>query len=219
MHEIAEPLRDEELEKITIGNVDLQGWRLGNIDIIHDGAHVKEHVCLYDRKRRVLLVGDLTHLANPMVYSKTNRLVEYCDIFGKMAEKGYIDILGDGHRSKDAYEKAFQKYDVVPFTQSQMSNYIQGQDRVMEFLRGFSGYYQEVRDTIVNAHKKLGSATVQDIIGALRKSDSQAIQIKLKLEFPRFLSWIRYSVTRVLREAGSKRRKIGTQTFYEPKTR
>ena len=100
-----------------------------------------------------------------------------------------------------------------------MSNYIQGKEAVMEFLRGFSKYYKEVRDKILDTHKDLGNTTIDKIIGELRKSDSQAIQMKLKLEFPRFLSWIRYTVTSVLREAGSKRRKIGTQTFYEPKTR
>lgn len=60
MEEIAEPLRDSEKETISIGNVDFQGWRLGNIYLIHDGAHIKEHLCLYDTKRRALLVGDLT---------------------------------------------------------------------------------------------------------------------------------------------------------------
>jgi len=218
MHGIAEPLRDREKEKITIGNMCLQGWRLGNIYLIHDGAHVKEHLCLYDAKRRALLVGDLTGEYNPMLNSKTNRLIEYCDIFTKMAEEGYVEILGDGHRSRDAYEQAFQKYDIVPFTQLQMSNYIQGKDAIIEFLRGFSNYYRELRDTILDVHKDLGSATIKDILGQLRKSDSQAIQMKLKLEYPRFLSWIRYSVTSILVEAGSRRRKIGTQTFYETKT-
>jgi len=218
MHEIAQPLRDREKEEITIGNMNLQGWKLGNIYLIHDGAHVKEHLSLYDKKRRTLLAGDLTGEYNPMLNSKTDRLIEYCDIFAKMAEEGYIDIVGDGHHNRDAYKQAFQQYNVVPFTQFQISNYIQGKDAVMEFLRGFSGYYREVRDTILNVHQNLGSATVKEIIEELKKSDSQAIQMKLKLEFPRFLSWIRYSVTSVLSEAGAKRRKIGKQTYYETRT-
>jgi len=218
MHEIAEPLRDREKETITIGNMDLQGWRLGNIYLIHDGAHVKEHLCLYDTKRRALLVGDLTGEFNPMLNSKTNRLIEYCDIFAKMAEEGYIEIVGDGHRNRDAYEQAFQKYDAVPFTQFQVPDYIQGRDGVMEFLRGFSGYYKEVRNTILDVHESLGSATIEEIVEKLRKSDSQAVQMKLKLEFPNFLSWIRYSVTSILRETGAKRKKIGKQTYYKTKT-
>lgn len=216
MHEIAEPLRNWEIEKISIGNIVLQGWRLGNIYLIHDGAHIKEHLCLYDIKRKVLLLGDLTHLANPMLYSKTSRLIKYCDVYAKMAEEGYIKILGDGHRSKDAYEQVFQKYDVVPFTQYQMLNYIQEKEGVIEFLRGFSSYYKKVRNTILDVHKNLGSATVKDIIGQLRKSDSKALQMKLTLEFPKFISWIRYTVTSVLREAGAKRSKTGKQTYFEP---
>jgi len=216
MPEIAEPLRDSEKETITIANIDLQGWRLGNIYLIHDASHVKEHICLYDTQRRALLVGDITGEYNPMLNSKTNRLIEYCDVFARMAEEGYIKIVGDGHRSRDAYEQVFLKYELDPFTQFQTSNYIQGKNAIIEFFRGFSEYYREIRDTILEVHKNLGSATIKDIIGELRKSQSQAIQMKLTLEFPRFLSWIRYTVTSVLREAGAKRRKIGKQTYFEP---
>lgn len=217
MEEIAEPLRDSEKETMSIGNVDFQGWRLGNIYLIHDGAHIKEHLCLYDTKRRALLVGDLTHCANPMLHSKASRLIEYCDVFARMTKEGYIEFVGDGHRNSDVYEKIFQKYDAVPFTQFQMSDYIRENDAV-GFFRAFSGYYKEVRDTILDIQKNLGSATIEGIVGELRKSDSQAIQMKLKLEFPRFLSWIRYSVASVLSESGAKRRKIGKQTYYESKT-
>lgn len=199
MREIAEPLRDREKETITIGNMDLHGWRLGNIYLIHDGAHVKEHLCLYDAKQRTLLTGDLTGEYNPMLNSKIHGLIEYCDIFAKIAEEGDIQLLGDGHRNKGAYEQAFQKYDVVPFTQLQLTDFIQGKDAVVEFLRGFSDYYKELRDAILAAHKNLGSKAVEDIIKELRKSDSQAIQMKLKLEFPNFLSWIRYSTKSILR--------------------
>ena len=216
MQEIAEPLRDPEKEKITIGNMDLQGWRLGNIYIIHDGAHVPEHLCLYDTKRRVLLVGDLTGEYNPMFNSETNRLIEYCDIFARMAEEGYIEIVGDGHRNRDAYEQVFEKYDVIPFTQFQTSEYIQGGDAIIEFFRGFLNYYKEIRDTILDVHKNLRSATIEEIVAELGKSDSQAIQMKLKLEFSRFLSWIRMSVTSVLKEAGAKKRKIGKKMYFEP---
>ena len=189
---------------MTIGDITLQGWKLGNIYLIHDGAHVPEHLCLYDKKRKALLVGDLTLEANPMMNSKTSRLIEYCEFFSRMAEEGYIEILGDGHRNRATYEQAFQKYDVNPFTQLQTSDYIQGKDAIIEFFRGFSGYYREIRNTILDIHINLGRATIEEIVGALRKSDSQAIQMKLKLEAPRFLSWIEISVASVLGEAGIK---------------
>lgn len=200
----AKPLVDSEKKTVTIGDTTLQGWKLGNIYLIHDGAHVPEHLCLYDKKRKALLVGDLTVEANPMMNSKTNGLIEYCDKFSRMAEEGYIKIVGDGHRSRDAYEQAFQKYNVNPFTQLQTSDYIQGKDAIIEFFRGFSGYYRDIKDTILDVHKNLGRPTIEEIVGVLRKSDSKAIQMKLKLEAPRFLSWIEISIASVLAEAGIK---------------
>jgi len=198
----AKPLVDSERETVTIGDTTLQGWKLGNIYLIHDGSHVPEHLCLYDKKRKALLVGDLTLEANPMMNSKTSGLIEYCDKFSRMAEGDHIEIVGDGHRSRDAYEQAFQKYNVNHFTQLQTSDYIQGKDAIIEFFRGFSGYYREIRDTILDVHKNLGRATIEEIVGVLKKSDSQAVQMKLKLDAPRFLSWIEISVASILREAG-----------------
>lgn len=213
---MAESLSDYEEVPLTIGGATFQGWKLGNIYLIHDGAHVPEHLCLYDTKRRILLVGDLTGGYNPMFNSETDRLIEYCDVFTKMAEEGYIEIVGDGHRNREAYDQVFTKYDITPFTQYQTSDYLQGKEEIKEFFRGFSSYYREIRDTILDVHKNSGSATIEEIVLELRKSDSQAIQMKLKLEFPRFLSWIRTSVASVIRESGAKRRKIGKQIYFEP---
>ena len=214
---IAGPLKDSEKQSLNIAGRTFQGWQIGNICLIHDGAHVPEHLCLYDTKRRALLVGDLTGEWNPMFSSETDGLVMYCDIFAEMAEEGYIEILGGGHRNRDTYKRIFEEYEVIPFTQHQMSNYVQGKERIVEFLQGFSNYYKQVRDTVLEAHKNLGSATIEEIVQELGKSDSKAIQMKLKLEFPRFISWIRISIASILRETGAKKTRIGRKTVFEPK--
>ena len=46
----AKPLVDSEKETVTIDDITLQGWKLGNIYLIHDGAHAPEHLCLYENK-------------------------------------------------------------------------------------------------------------------------------------------------------------------------
>jgi len=41
--------------------------------------------------------------------------------------------------------------------------------------------------------------------------------MKMKLEFPRFISWIRNSIASILRETGAKKMRIGNKIVFEPK--
>ena len=213
---MAEHLRDSTKQRLDIAGRTFQGWQIGNIYLIHDGAHAPEHLCLYDTKRRALLVGDLAGEWNPMFSSETNGLIEYCNVFAEIAKEGYTEILGGGHRNKHTYKRIFDKHEVVPFTQYQISDCLQGKDKIAEFFQGFSNYYREIRDTILDVHKNLGSATIEQIVKELRKSDSKAIQMKMKLEFPRFISWIRTSIASILREIGARKTKIGNKIIFEP---
>ena len=213
----AELLKDSRKQRFNIGGRTFLGWQMGNIYLIHDGAHVPEHLCLYDTRRRALLVGDLTGEWNPMFSSETKGLVKYCNILAEIAEEGYIETLGGGHRNKDTYGRIFDEYEVVPFTRYQISDCLQGKESIVEFLRGFSNYYKDVRDTVLKVYEDLGSATIEEIVQELRKSDSKAIQMKMKLEFPRFISWIRNSIASILRETGAKKMSIGNKIVFEPK--
>ena len=221
MADRAEPLRLDRRETFTFGDVQFQGWRIGKLYLIFDGAHLVDHCCLYDAERRLLLVGDLTVEVNPEgVIGSINGLIDYCDRFAKMAAQGLVELVGDGHRNavtvRQIFEKYGEAYGAEPFGESQLVDVIEGKEMAVEFFQGFRDYYAGLRDSVVQAHRRLGTASVAQIAEALAEIDVPALRLKRVLEFPRFPSWMQGCVTSVLKDQGCRRIGRGKGAVFEP---
>ncbi len=221
MADRAEALRLDQRETFTFGDVQFEGWRVGELYLILDGAHLSDHCCLYDAERRLLLVGDLTVEVNPEgVIGSVEGLVDYCDRFARMAAQGLVELVGDGHRNAVTVPQMFQRYGAAygaePFGESQLVDVIEGREMAVEFFQGFRDYYADLRDSVVQAHRQLGTASVAQIAEALAEVDTPALRLKRILEFPRFPSWIQGCITSVLKDQRCRRIGKGKGAVFEP---
>jgi len=66
------------------------------------------------------------------VASSLSGLMDYCDRFARMAAQGYVEVVGDGHRSEATFRQWFAKYSqehgVEPFGESQLADVVNGKD-------------------------------------------------------------------------------------------
>jgi len=68
----------------------------------------------------------------------------------------------------------------------------------------------------VEAHRRLGTASVAQIAQALAETDTPALRLKQVLEFPRFPSWIQGCIASVLKDQGCRRIGQRKRAVFEP---
>nr|WP_314464021.1 hypothetical protein [uncultured Clostridium sp.] len=184
------------------GSVALTGWELGRFFISFDGSHSRGHVCIYDPKYKIIFSGDTTIEINPpFLYSSLDRLIDITNKYRIMAHEGYIVYAMDAHRSHDmnkilmANETLIDKYELEMYTGTSADS--------EAFFDFFCTYYKEMKKEILAAHRRIGRATIVEIVKELLKSDNKYIKFKASLKWPELPSRLDAAVAVVLRDAGA----------------
>jgi hypothetical protein len=137
-----------------------------------------------------------------------------------MAAQGLLELVADGHRNAVTIPQIFEKYgeaySVEPFGESQLVDIIEGKEMAAEFFQGFRDYYASLLDSVVEAHRGLGTASIAQIAEALAETDTPALRLKRAMEFPRFPSWIQGCIASVLKDQGCRRIGRGKGAVFEP---
>jgi glyoxylase-like metal-dependent hydrolase (beta-lactamase superfamily II) len=215
--EQATTLRLEDRKSRRFGSIELQGWEVGRFFAIHDGSHTPGHISLYDPDNKLLLSGDVTVEINPaFFYSSVGRCIEASRNFRRLAEQGYIELTGDSHRSATFFPELFDKYKISPLSEMQLVDVARGGDECVAFFRTFEDYYSQLREEVLRAHERAGTATVGDILEELCASRSPAVQLKRAMLFPEFPSRMDVLVAAVLKEAGVTPRREGKRIVLDP---
>ncbi|MGC6174344.1 MBL fold metallo-hydrolase [Lacrimispora sp. 38-1] len=184
------------------GSVTLSGWELGRFFISFDGSHSRGHICIYDPKYKIIFSGDTTIEINPpFLYSSLDRLIDITNKYRIMAREGYIVYAMDAHRSHDmnkilkANETLINKYELEMYTGTSADS--------EAFFDFFCTYYKEMKKEILAAHRRIGRATIGEIVKELLKSDNKYIKFKASLKWPELPSRLDAAVAVVLRDAGA----------------
>ncbi len=176
--ELVEPLRMADVQPFTFGSVTLEGWPLGRLVILPDNAHSPGHCSVYDPEYKIMLCGDVTVEINPVLrYSSVNGLVRTNALFRRMAEEGYIEKVGDGHRSRSSWGKVLSRFPSHLRDEVAEGDYVVGKDDCIRFFTRFEDFHRGQRQAVVDAHARVGNATVPDIAEALLQIDTPAIAL------------------------------------------
>ncbi|GEM_PF-1802794 len=176
MKDRVEPLRMADLKTFKFGSVSLQGWPLGRLVLIADCAHSPGHVSIYDPEHKIMLCGDVTIEINPvLLYSSVNGLIRYNSLYKQMADEGYIEIAADGHRSRTSWGKVVAGFPAALRDDVLEGDYIVGRDNCMRFFEIFERYHRGQREGVIEAHRKLGTATIPEIAEALLKEENEGV--------------------------------------------
>ena len=75
-----------------------------------------------------------------------------------------------------------------------------GKAECVAFLKMFEDYYISLKDEVLSALSKLKKASIPDIMKEVKKSDHQAVKLKVALKLPKFPSRLDILVAVVLRD-------------------
>jgi glyoxylase-like metal-dependent hydrolase (beta-lactamase superfamily II) len=178
MRNRVEPLRMEELQDFTFGSITVKGWPLGRLILIADCAHSPGHVSIYDPKYKIMIAGDVTIEINPvLMYSSVNGLIRYNGWYKTMADEGYIEMAGDGHRSRSGWgREVLSRFPDDLRDEVREGDYIVGRDNCIRFFEQFERYHRDQRDAVIACHQDLGPAKVSDIAAAVKSRNEWGIR-------------------------------------------
>ncbi len=203
----------------NFGSVSLQGWPLGRFFIVFDGAHSPGHIDIYDPINKLILCGDSTVEINPAFgYSSMNKLIDITGKFKTMAQEGYIEYAMDSHRSNKYMIELLESLDAKALSSIELIDYAGNSSECAAFFEFFNIYYKEIKKEVFAAHRKIGRATVGEIVNELIKSDNDYVKLKASFEFPKIPSRLDVLVVQVLKEAGAVPVKVNNKILIDPVT-
>ncbi len=204
MSDDVEVLTLDTREKRAFGSVEVVGWPVGRFFLIHDGSHSPGHVSVYDPESKFLMSGDVTVEINPaFYYSSMDRCIETAGKFRTMAEEGYVELASDSHRSSTFLPERFERWGLMPLDDVQLTDVARGRAQCVAFFGVFERLFSRLKETVLEAHRDLGEATIPQIVGRTMSADNPALRFKKGMKFERFPSRMDVLVATVLREAES----------------
>lgn len=93
-----EPLRENELQVIELGNVKVKGWRLGNKVILPTPGHSPCSVSLLWPEKKALFISDADWVGNPVFISSSLRdCISSLKMMRELTEASKVDLLLPAH--------------------------------------------------------------------------------------------------------------------------
>jgi hypothetical protein len=92
-----------------------------------------------------------------------------------MADEGYIAIAADGHRSTTSWGKVMASFPKELRHDVREGDYVVGRDNCIKFFDIFERYHRGQRQGVIEAHRKVGTATIPEITDALLKENNEGI--------------------------------------------
>lgn len=213
----AEMLSLESRETRRYGDVEFQGWPVGRFFAIHDASQSPGHICIYDPLNKLMITGDATLEINPPFFDcGFNACIEICQKCLRMSEQGDIVMATDAHRTSQWWIRLFTAWGVEPLDPLQLVDAARGRDECTSFYKMWVDYFSSLREETLQAHSRIGEATVPEIVEELRRSTNKYVVFKLGLSMPYIPSVPELLVAKVLAEGGASRRVEGDRILFRP---
>jgi len=162
-----------------------------------------------------MLLGDLTLEINPShMDSSIENSIKMLRRFRIMAEKGYINIVADSHRSSTFLPPIYEGLDLKPLHELQFMDTVKGPAKCIAYLSGWEEYFTQLKKEVIAAHTRIGRGTVLEIVYELNKSANPSVLFKKAIAYPNRPSRIGVLVARVLKEIGAIGHREGDKIFF-----
>jgi glyoxylase-like metal-dependent hydrolase (beta-lactamase superfamily II) len=215
--EKAEILYLKDRVERRFGDVTLTGWEVGRFFAVHDASHTPGHISLYDAEKKLMLSGDVTIEINPaFFYSSLDRCIDYCSRFRRMAEQGFIELASDSHRTSTFFPLVYEQFGMEPLHEIQLVDAARGREECIAFFEVLGGFYSILKREVMEAHSRVGEATVLEIMEEMSASPDPAVKLKMAMSFPKFPNRPEVMVARVLKDTGARRRIEKKRILFSP---
>ena len=174
-----EPLREEDIQTIDIGSVQLKGWRLGNKVVLPTPGHSPCSVSLFWPDRRAIFISDADWHGNPVfVSSSLKDCISSLEMIKTIIKAGKIDLYLPGH-----------------------GEVIEGEEKILSHLDSCIEQLEKIRSEVLSAHESSQEKDVQRLTRIL--VDDYPLFGKLKQsQMPKDVVNIYAMVTVCLKEEG-----------------
>ena len=93
-----QPLKEDELERLDLGGIEMRGWKAGRKVILPMPGHSPCSVSLYWPERKALFIGDADWIGNPVAMSSSLRgCITSLEDIRTLAAAGLVEVLLPGH--------------------------------------------------------------------------------------------------------------------------
>jgi glyoxylase-like metal-dependent hydrolase (beta-lactamase superfamily II) len=108
-----EPLRENDMQVIDLGDIKMKGWRLGNKIILPTLGHSPCSVSLYWPERKALFVSDADWIGNPVFMSSSLKdCISSLERIKELTEVGKVELLLPAHgQVKESVEAVLSHLD------------------------------------------------------------------------------------------------------------
>ena len=110
-----------------------------------------------------------------------------------------------------------EKYKYKPLDPIQLADIAKNKEECVRFFHTYERYFIAIKQVVLKILKKLGSATVSDIVEQIKYSNHPAVKMKVALKFPNIPSRLDVLVACVLKENKIPHKKIGKKIVYSLK--
>ena len=215
--EKAEPLKLADREKRVYGGQDFLGWPVGRFFLIHDASQSPGHISVYDPLSKMMINGDATLEINPpFLDCDLNACIDICEKCLRMSKVGEILIATDAHRTSQWWPRSLKHWGLKPLGPMQLVDRARGKEECEEFYQMWVDYFTTLRNEVLQAHSRVGKATVEEIVEELKKSNNRYVIFKLGLSLPNLPSIPGTLVAKVLEENGCFRHEEGNRILFSP---
>ncbi len=191
------PLEEMPTESLHFGEVEWNGWTLGEDDvrILKADAHMPGDVVIYIPEHKMLCAGDITFPLFPTFRdSSRDRILDCLTKMLRMTRGGHVDVLADGHG-----DRCFRGRVQV--------------ESMLDEVIGDHLAFEEILREIFNARDGLTPAEVYHAFTGF--TDRQVVNRYLALEFPHTPPSLQnVMVTTMLQLGFQPRGPKGNKRFY-----
>lgn len=213
----AQPLKLADREERTYAGQTFLGWPVGRFFLIHDASQSPGHISIYDPLHKMMITGDATTEINPpFIDCNYQNGIDLCEKCLHMAEAGEILLATDGHRTIQWWPRFMKVHNLPSFSPIQHIEHARGKDECVSFYQMWVDYFNGLKDEVLKAHSRTGTATIDEIVEELRKSDNKYVKFKLSMGLPAIPSNPHALVAKVLDENGGIRHEEGDRILFSP---
>lgn len=174
-----EPLKEEDVQKVDIGDTEVKGWRLGDKFILATPGHSPCSVSLFWPDRKAIFISDADWYGNPVfVTSSLKDCVSSLEMMKKLTKAGKVDLFLPAHGEvKESAE-----------------NILSHLDSCIQHLEG-------IRNEVLTAYQSCGEKDIIKLTKMLAREYPLFKALK-QHQFPRAIVFVYNIVAVCLKEEG-----------------
>lgn len=176
---VPEPLREDDVEVVDLGGMEVQGWKLGDKVVLPTPGHSPCSISLYWPEKNALFVSDAAYIGNPIFsYGSMSDCISSFETMKELAEAGFVDLLLPAHGLVK-----------------------EGQAQLLSYLNFQLGRLAVMRDEVRAVYRSTGEKDVHKLTQVLIRESDLFRTMKL-VNYPRLVVFGHNVVALCLREEG-----------------